>query len=101
MTKHTPRPWEGRFQVRDANGYEICERWFNGPLLDFAVPEWFANFHLIAAAPEMLKELEHLMRAFENYHAREDITKEQLGEVLIARIQRIREAAAKAKGESK
>lgn len=60
--KHTPGPWKtqthislDRLEIRDADGRRIAECAMDFPM---SAKTHDANAHLIAAAPEMLDELE-------------------------------------------
>lgn len=72
MTKHTPGPW----QVCDGRHLGICVR-IEGPPLEWVEDNppapicemfdlnWQANAALIAAAPDLLAELQGILRCFD------------------------------------
>ena len=85
MTQHTPGPWivwpdnNNRLQVGQSTNYTVAE------MMQTPIHGQEANARLIAAAPDLLDALQHLMVAH--------------GEQLDYAFQQAQEAIAKATGE--
>ena len=96
MSKHTPGPWRvvdswNDYMVESQNGEEII--WQDGPHQTPAIKE--ANARLIAAAPDLLEALEHMLHRAHPAYVGNDYMREKL----IAARETARAAIAKAKGE--
>lgn len=102
MNTHTPGPWLartfpwlGEVYVTDStpdDGERFVGQVIASPT---TCPDWSANAHLIAAAPELLEALELAKDCME--HARQC---GQLGDRWLPVIANTRAAIAKAKGET-
>ena len=93
MSKHTPGPWRvvdswTDHMVEGQNGEEII--WQDGPHNTPTINK--ANARLIAAAPELLEALEHMLQSFLITQSLDDYPIE-------APCNKARAAIAKAKGE--
>ena len=96
MNKHTPGPWRvvdswNDYMVESQNGEEII--WQDGPHNTPTINE--ANARLIAAAPDLLEALEHMLHRAHPAYVDDDFMQEKL----ITAIEIARAAIAKAKGE--
>lgn len=74
LTKHTPGPWAAKVsdflaRVEAADGFNVCTVYYsddNGEATELALSEQ-ANARLIAAAPELLRELKSAVFYIESF----------------------------------
>lgn len=92
--RHTPGPWGFREPNGKGMGFEIRETgaWFGARTCD---PETAANVRLCAASPDLLRELQHLVRLLTPRET--DGTLDVPG---LATLNGARAAIAKARGEA-
>lgn len=78
--QHTPGPWSVAEDARGRHWINAERFCVTGPMGDHPVEK--ANAHLIAAAPEMLEAIEHVLIASEDGGDFEDIDFEMLRNIL-------------------